>query len=86
MPNQQLEHHPLVGTKHVFRADLEPYDPATDWEPGILVIGNGHHVEVLAVFKNWNDIAGLDMLFVNCQETGMSTHVTPADLGLPPLD
>lgn len=38
------------------------------------------------MFKNWNAVTGLDMFAVHCDETGQSTHVTPADLGLPPLD
>jgi hypothetical protein len=33
------------------------------------------------VFANWNDVAGLDMLYVRCHQTGYATHVTPADLG-----
>ena len=86
MPNLQIDNHPLVGTHHIYRGDLSPYDPAADREPGIVVIGNGHHVEVLAAFQNWNDVADLDMLYVLCRETGMRSHVTPADLGLPPLD
>lgn len=85
MPNQRIEGHPLIGTRHVFHADLPPYDPATDTSAGTIVIGNGHHVEILSVFKNWNDIAGLDMLYVRCEETGERTHVTPADLGLEAL-
>lgn len=85
MPNQPIAGHPLLGTCHVFRADLPPYDPTADHEPGTLVIGNGHHAEVLAVFQNWNDVVGLDMLAVRCVETGESTHLTPDDLGLPPL-
>ena len=64
MPNLQIANHPLVGTHHVFHPDLEPYDPTADREPGTLVIGNGHHVEVLAVFSDWNDVAGQDMIFV----------------------
>lgn len=85
MPNQRIEGHPLVGTRHVYRADQPPYDATADSEPGRLILGNGHHVEVLSVFKNWNDVAGLDMLYVRCEETRESTHVPPADLGLPPL-
>lgn len=85
MPNLQIDRHPLVGTEHVYRADLPAYDPESDTEPGQLVIGNGHHVTVLAAFKNWNDVAGLDMLAVRCHETGLLTHVTPADLGLAAL-
>ncbi|OMB76665.1 hypothetical protein A5741_31980 [Mycolicibacterium conceptionense] len=84
--NQRIEGHSLVGTKHVYCADLPPYDAAADTEPGVIVLGHGHHVEVLAVFKNWNAVTGLDMFAVRCDETGQSTHVTPADLGLPPLD
>lgn len=86
MANQQIDGHPLVGTEHVYRADLEPYDAASDTEPGTLVLGNGHHVQIRAAFKNWNGVDGLDMLYVRCHETGESTHVTPADLGLPALD
>lgn len=85
MPNQRIDDHPLVGTRHVYRADLPPYDAASDNEPGTLVIGNGHHVEVLAVFKGWNYVDGLDMFYVRCEETGLTTHVTPANLGLPAL-
>jgi len=83
--NQRIEGHPLVGTRHTFRADQPPYDPAADSDSGVLILGNGHHVEVLSVFKNWNGVDGLDMLYVRCEETRESTHVTPADLGLPPL-
>lgn len=85
MSNQRIEGHPLVGTAHVYRADQPPYDPAADTTPGQLVLGNGHHVEILAVFKNWNAVEGLDMLAVHVRETGTQTHVTPADLGLPAL-
>lgn len=85
MPNQRIEGHPLVGTSHIYRPDLPAYDPETDTEPGTVVIANGFTVEVLAVFKNWNDVAGLDMLAVHCPETGLSTHVTPSDLSLPAL-
>ena len=86
MPNTQIAGHPLVGTGHAYRADLEPYDPAAEREPGTPIIGNGHHVEILAVFKDWNGVNDLDMLYVRCRETGQSTHVTPADLSLPALD
>lgn len=83
MPNQRIDGHALVGTRHLFRAAQSPYDPAADTEPGVLVVAPGHHVEVLAVFANWNGIDGLDMFYVRCEETGLSTHVTPADLGMP---
>jgi hypothetical protein len=85
VPNQRIEGHHLVGTRHTYRAEFPPHDPTTDREPGTLIIGVGHHVEILAVFANWNDVAGLDMLYVRCEETGQSTHVTPIDLGLPAL-
>lgn len=85
MPNQRIEGHSLLGTRHVYRPDLAPYDAAADNEPGTLVICNGHHVEILAVFQNWNGVDGVDMFYVRCEETGQTTHVTPADLGLPAL-
>lgn len=85
MPNQQIDNHPLVGTEHVFRPDLPAYARESDTEPGTLVIGNGHRVTVLAAFKDWNDVPGLDMLYVHCHDTGMSTHVVPSDLGLAAL-
>jgi|APCry1669189034_1035192.scaffolds.fasta_scaffold377957_1 hypothetical protein len=85
MPNLPIATHPLIGTEHVFRADLPPYDAQTDREPGQLVVGPGHHVNVVAVFADWNGVAGLDMLAVLCRETGLTTHLVPADLGLPVL-
>jgi len=85
MPNLQMYHHPLVGTEHVYRSDLPAYDPESDTEPGQLVVAPGHTVTVLAAFKDWNDVAGLDMLAVRCHQTGIATHVTPAELGLGPL-
>ncbi|KXO99053.1 Uncharacterised protein (plasmid) [Tsukamurella tyrosinosolvens] len=87
MLNTRIEGHPLVGTTHVFRADQPPYDPAADQDSdGTLLIAPGFTAEVSAVFKDWNGIPGLDMLYVHCPETGESTHITPADLGLPALD
>lgn len=85
MPNFPIANHPLIETEHVFRADLPPYDAQTDRESGQLVVGPGHHVNVIAVFADWNGVAGLDMLAVLCRETGLTTHVVPADLGLPVL-
>jgi len=85
MPNLQLADHPLVGTEHIFRSDLPAYEPETDYEVGQLVIGPGHRVEILAAFKDWNNVPGLDMLAVRCHETGFTTHIVPAELGLPAL-
>ena len=85
MPNVAIENHPLVGTTHTYREEAEPYDTSADTSGGTLVIANGFTCEILSVFKNWNDVADLDMLYVHCAQTGLSTHVTPADLGLPPL-
>lgn len=85
MPNQAITGHPLVGTEHVYRADLPPYDPSVEPVPGTVVIAAGHYAVILAVFEDWNGVAGLDMLWVRCKETGLTTHVVPADLGLPPL-
>lgn len=86
MPNRAIEGHALIGSTHIWRADQPPYDAAADDEPGTLVIAPGYRAEILAVFKDWNGVAGLDMLYVLCPETGERTHVTPADLGLPALD
>ncbi len=83
MPNTPLANHPLLGTTHTYRADLPPYDASQDTEGGTLVLGNGHTVTVMAVFTDWNDRPGLDILGVTVSETGYTTHVTPADLGLP---
>jgi hypothetical protein len=44
-----------------------------------------HRVEILAAFKDWNNVPGLDMLAVRCHETGFTTHIVPAELGLPAL-
>ena len=60
VPNQRIEGHRLVGTQHTYRAKY--CDPAVHKKPGSLVAEYGHHVEILAVFTNWNDVAGLDML------------------------
>lgn len=78
---RRVEDHPLLGTVQTYRPDLPPYDAAADDEPGVLVVGNGMRVTVLAAFHDWNLVPGLDMLYVHCHETGLSTHVTPSDLG-----
>ena len=83
--NTAIPNHPLVGTRKVFRPDQQPYDPATDTEGGTLVIAPGFECEIRSVFQNWNGVSGLDMLNVYCPATSQSTHITPADLGLPPL-
>ncbi len=83
MPNTPIENHPLIGTTHAYRADLPAYDASQDTEGGTLILGNGFLVTVRAVFADWNDVPGLDMLYVEVPETGHSTHVTPSDLGLP---
>ncbi|MGZ4745682.1 MAG: hypothetical protein ACXVYY_01230 [Oryzihumus sp.] len=73
--------HPLLGAQRVYRAHLPAYDPASDDEPGILVVGNGMAVTVVAAFHDWNGVQGLDVLYVRCHETGLSTHVVPTDVG-----
>ncbi len=82
MPNTPIENHPLIDTEHVYRADHPAYDKSQDTEGGTLILGNGHSVKIMAVFADWNDVPGLDMLGVHVKETGHFTHVTPADLGL----
>lgn len=82
MPNYPISDHPLKGTTHIFKPNDKPYDGDTDTLPGRLIVGAGMTVIVKAVFHNWNDVPGLDMLYVFCTATGMHTHVIPADLGL----
>ena len=82
MPNIPISDHPLIGSTHVYRAGEEPYDPATDTDSGVLILGNGMEVTIKAVFTDWNDVKGLDMLYVYCHTTGYHTHVTPKDLGI----
>jgi hypothetical protein len=88
MPNSPISDHPLKGTTHTFRPDEEPYDPDLPRKynlPGTLIVAPGMTVLIKAVFQNWNDVPGLDMFYVFCTGTGMHTHVTPDDLGLPAL-
>lgn len=82
VPNQPIEDHPLEGCSFIYRADQPPYDAFADDEPGVLILGNAMPVRVIKVFRNWNQIEGLDMLAVYVPATGHSTHVTPADLGI----
>lgn len=83
--NQRIIGHSLEGTTHIFRPDMPPYDPADDTEPGYLIVGHGMWVKVVAVFMDWNGVDGLDMLYVTCDQTGHSTHVTPRELHVGPL-
>jgi hypothetical protein len=86
MPNTSIPGHPLIGTTHLYHGGEEPYDPASDTDGGVLLIGNGMQAQVESVFKDWNGVAGLDMLYIYVPQTRQHTHVVPADLGLPPLD
>ncbi|MFZ2528456.1 MAG: hypothetical protein WAX14_12500 [Rhodococcus sp. (in: high G+C Gram-positive bacteria)] len=83
--NVPLSGHPLAGTKHVYRGGEPTYDAKADSGGGVVVIAPGFECEIQLAFQNWNDVPGLDMLFVYCHQTGYHTHVTPADLGLPSL-
>ena len=76
---RRISRHTLLdGTPRTYRADLPPYTGPID---GSLILGNGMEVIVEACFHTWNDVEGLDMLYVLCPTTGKRTHVTPADLG-----
>lgn len=79
--DRRISDHPLLNTERVYRADQPPYDASTDTEPGVLVVGNGMTVTVVGAFHTWNNVPGLDMLYVYCPTTGIHTHVTPRDLG-----
>lgn len=84
--NRPVYSHDLVGgPTRIYRPDLPEYDPDTA-EPGTLVVGPGMPVGIKAVFYNWNNVPGLDMIYVYCFATGQHTHVTPFDLGLTPLE
>jgi len=69
-----------IHRQFVYRADLPPYDPATDDEPGRVIVAAGMHVTVLTIFHNWNFVDGLTLYFVRCHETGETTHVSPDEL------
>lgn len=80
MPNVPIVEHDLIGRKFIYRADipaLPPYKYAS-----ALVIAPQMEVQVVSVFENWNDVKGLDMLFVFVKDTGLHTHVTPDSLGI----
>lgn len=80
--NVALADHPLIGQTFTFRPDEPPYDPDTDREPGVLVIAPGMTAKVLSVFHDWNDVPGLTICYVLCEQTGMFTHLSPRELGL----
>ena len=72
-----------MGKSFTYRADAEKYTgPIGD----DLIVANGMSVTVLAVFADWNEVEGLEILAVRVPETGHTTHVTPGDLGLESLD
>lgn len=74
--------HKLTGTTHTYRPDMPAYDAAADVDSGTLVVAPGMPVTVLSVFRDWNGVSGLDMMYAYCHETGLCTHVTPSDLGV----
>jgi hypothetical protein len=78
--NRRIANHPLVGHTLTYRPDLPAYDPDLDREGGVLVLGNGMPVIVKAAFENWNDVPGLDMLYVFVPATGMHTHQSPKEM------
>ena len=78
----RIASHPLLGTRRVYRADMPKYDPTKDTDGGTLVLGAGMEVTVCALFHSWNNIRGLEMVYVFCNETKMATHVPPKDLGV----
>jgi len=53
-----------------------------------LVMRRGDKVRVIAAFRNWNGVKGLDVLYVsNLDSTNdiLRSHVTVGDLGIPAL-
>ncbi len=78
--NTPITGHRMVGEVHTYRPDL----PVPDKKKidARTVVAPGMEVTIRAVFRDWNDVDGLDMLYVEVSETGYCTHVTPYDLGL----
>lgn len=79
MPNKPIENHRWLGRLATYLAS-HPNQWDGAMTPG-LVVAPGMQVIVLAAFANWNDVHGLDMLYVRVPITGMTTHITPSDLG-----
>ena len=77
--NTPMHDHPLVGYLYTYHKNLPHYNGEV-YEG--LVLANGMQVQIKSVFQNWNDVEGLDMLYVYVPETGQCTHIPPRALGL----
>lgn len=82
-PTTNPELRALVGQTFQYRPGFPPYDPAQDDEPGKIIIGNGMNATIIEAFENWNDVEGLVMFAVLCNETGERTHLSPAEFANP---
>lgn len=76
----------LIGETFQYQPNEKPYDPALDDEPGTLIIGSGMHGTVVEVFEDWNGVDGLTILYVTCNETGMSAHFSPREFQNPKVE
>ena len=78
--------HPYVGRTFTYLPGLESQE-AEPREKN-LVVRAGDKVRVVAAFRKWNGFDGNDILYVrNLSSTSDITHshITPGDLGIPPL-
>jgi len=78
--------HQYVGRRFTYLPGV-PSMSEQKREPN-LVVRAGDTVEVAAVFRNWNGVEHLDMMYVrnlSSENDIHHTHVTPGDLGLPSL-
>lgn len=80
--NTPLKDHPLVGYVYTYHQNLPPFK---DYGELDVIVGNGMQVQVKSLFQNWNDVEGLDMLYVYVPATGMCTHIPPRAIGLGPI-
>ncbi|MCK0441265.1 hypothetical protein MUG78_17845 [Gordonia alkaliphila] len=80
--NEETRDHPLIGTTHTVRNAPEAGRQLTNDDHGVTP---GLSVEIVGVFQNWNQVAGLDMLYVWVPANKVHVHLQPAELGLPPL-
>lgn len=79
--HNRVANSPLKGAEFVFMPDSAPYETPENPEYNV-VVAPGMKVEIVSVWKDWKGVAGLDMLYVFVPDTGMHTHLVPADLGL----
>lgn len=76
----------LIGEKFIFRPDYPPFEGPFNASEGQLVIGNGMEATILEAFEDWNDVKDLTVLYVRCDKTGLSTHLSLREFENPELE